>query len=371
MTTIRKRVWTNAQGETKTAWQVDYRDNLNRRRSKQFERKKQAETFLTTASWEVSQGIHTPDSASITVSKAAKLWIARGEADELERSTLKEYRSLVTNHIEPLIGDRKLNKLKRLSVENYRDELSKTRSSAMVKKSLVALSSILTEAQRLELVVVNAARGVKVGRSKERKDTKGAGQVVIPGRDELKAMIAAANDRERPLIMTAIFTGLRVSELRGLRWTDIDFDAGTLSVSQRADTFGQIGPPKSQAGIRSVPIPSMLIAELKRWKLQAPLSKLDLAFPSAVGTPFGYQNLLRRVFFPLQDRAGLETRYGFHALRHAAASTWIEQKIDLKRLQVWMGHSSIKITLDTYGHLIKDADKDAAIAEATQDLLLG
>ena len=64
-------------------------------------------------------------------------------------------------------------------------------------------------------------------------------------------------------------------------------------------------------------------------------------------------------------------KYGLHALRHAAASGWIAQKIDLKRLQSWIGHSSIQITLDTYGHLIEDKEQDAAIAEAAQSYLAG
>ena len=100
--------------------------------------------------------------------------------------------------------------------------------------------------------------------------------------------------------------------------------------------------------------------------------------------------MLRRTFFPLQVRAGLGQpkldakgkpvldeegeavltgKYGFHTLRHAAASGWIESNIDLKRLQVWIGHENIRLTLDTYGHLLKDAEKDAELAlRASRDL---
>ncbi|MCK9541587.1 MAG: site-specific integrase [Novosphingobium sp.] len=163
----------------------------------------------------------------------------------------------------------------------------------------------------------------------------------------------AASDTERPLILTAITTGLRSSELRGLRWQDIDLDAGTVTVCQRADQWGDIGPPKSEAGRRTIPIPPELTLELKRWKLQCKPSSLGLAFPSSTGTPLRHNNMLRRMYFPLQVRAGLGVpaldangkakvteegepiltgKYGFHALRHAAASSWIESRIDLKRL---------------------------------------
>ena len=70
------------------------------------------------------------------------------------------------------------------------------------------------------------------------------------------------------------------------------------------------------------------------------------------------------------DKPVMQARYGFHALRHAAASAWIKQRIDLKRLQVWIGHESIQLTLDTYGHLIADATEDAALIAATQAELL-
>lgn len=354
------------KGDSKSAWQVDYRDNFGNRRSKQFARKRDAEAWLTNTAWQVSQGTHTPDSQSIRVKEATKLWIGKAESDELEVSTLHQYRGLAKNHILPFLGDQKLSRLTRPMVEAYRDTLLETRSRAMSGKAVKALSSILSEAARRGLVAQNVAHGVKVDRKSRNKS-----QVEIPSRDELRSLIEAASDDERPFILTAIFTGLRASELRGLRWSDIDFDAATLSVNQRADNFGQIGSPKSEAGYRTIPIPSSLISDLRRWKLRAIPSRLDLVFPSRAGTPISYQNLLRRMFKPLLNRAGLESRYGLHHLRHAAASAWIDQKIDLKRLQVWMGHSSIQMTLDTYGHLIKDAEKDAEIAEAAQCLLMG
>ena len=245
----------------------------------------------------------------------------------------------------------------------------------------------MSEAQRRGLVAQNVARGVKI----ERKGREKA-QIEIPSRDELKALLGAANDDEKPLLMTAIFTGLRSSELRGLRWQDIDFEAQSLSVNQRADQWGIIGAPKSEAGYRTIPLPSALVSVLKRWRLRSNISAMDLVFPSANGRPLWHQNLLRRQFIPLQVRAGLSRPhldragkpkldkdgkailtglYGLHALRHAAASGWIAQKIDLKRLQTWMGHSSIQITLDTYGHMIEDKTQDAAIAEAAHSLLTG
>ena len=80
----------------------------------------------------------------------------------------------------------------------------------------------------------------------------------------------AATGRVRPFILTAIFTGLRASELRGLRWADVDFEARALHVRQRADRFNSIGPPKSEAGERTVPLPPLVVNVLREWKLACP-----------------------------------------------------------------------------------------------------
>lgn len=382
---IRKRQWIAPDGTAKSAWLVDYKDQAGKRRAKQFARKKDAEAWLVGAAWQVSQGVHTADSQSVTVAAAADLWIKKAEAEGRERGTIVQYGQLARKHIVPFIGAEKLSRLTRPAVEAYRDDLIKTRSKAMAGKAVRALSSIITEAQRRGLVAQNVASGVKVVRpARERA------KITIPTKVELKALLEHASDDMRPMLMTAILTGLRSSELRGLRWSDIDLKHGLLTVAQRADKFGEIGPPKSAAGHRTIPIAPALVTELKAWKLRCPKGEAGLAFPNTQGGVQQYGHLLRRKFMPLQVKAGvcdpvmvdgapkidkdgnpvMQARYGFHALRHAAASAWIKQKIDLKRLQVWIGHESIQLTLDTYGHLISDASGDAALIAATQAELL-
>ncbi|SOB88305.1 Site-specific recombinase XerD [Sphingomonas guangdongensis] len=375
MASIRKRSWTGADGAANTAWLVDYRDSAGKRRAKQFARKRDAEAWATQASWHVSQGTHTPDSQSITVAKACELWIERAVADGLEESTLQGYRARARLHICPLIGEEKLSRLTRPHVEAFADTIVETRGKAMAVMILRALSSAIGEAQRRGLVAQNVAAGVRVKRAKRDRE-----RVEIPTKDELRAILKAASDRERPLVMTAVFTGLRASELRGLRWSDVDLKAGRLTVSQRADAFNVIGSPKSAAGRRAIPLPAPLVAELKRWKLACPVSELGLAFPNGVGRIETHSNLLQRMFGPLQVRAGVieldgegapTWRYGFHALRHAAASMWIERGTDPKRIQTWLGHASIQLTFDTYGHLFEAAATDAAVVSAIAAELIG
>jgi integrase len=219
---------------------------------------------------------------------------------------------------------------------------------------------------------------------------------VIPTKAELQAIIAFASGRWRPLILVAIFCGLRGSELRGLRWADIDFEGRHISVAQRADAFHTIGRLKSKAGYRSIPMPPMVVNALREWRLLCPKGDLGLVFPTGNGNVESHSNIVQRGFDPIQVSAGVVTmkeakdkygqpifgedgkpstvpggKYGLHSLRHTCASLWIENGMNPKRIQKLMGHSTIQMTFDTYGHLFTDAEGDQRAAEDIQVRLLG
>lgn len=386
---VRKRVWTNSAGVEKQAWQVDYRDQNGKRCSKQFAKKKDADAFLTQAGWEVSKGIHTAEAGSITVAAAVDLWIKSAEAKKLERKTIDGYESTARLHIVPFLGAEKLARLRKPMIEAFKDQLIETgRSHSRAKRALMFLSLMLSEMERRGLVAQNVASGVKlVSRNREKRE------VQIPEPAELKAMLDHADEDFRPFVLTAMLTGLRASELRGLLWNYVDFEANVIRVVQRADERNKFGPPKSRAGRRAVPMSPRLVTELKAWKLRCPPNLHSLVFPSPEKTVWTYANLMNRRFWPLQIAAGvtvevldpndglpvwdehcrpvLDAKYSLHALRHGCASLWIKEGVDLKRLKTWMGHSSIQTTIDLYGHLMKDSEGDATIVANAERALLG
>jgi integrase len=291
----------------------------------------------------------------------------------LERSTRDRNRQHVELHIAPLIGARKLSQITTPAVHAFADELARNgRSAAMVKGVLVSLGAIFGEARRRGLVVTNPVADARVKLGERRKSPR----PTIPTREELRAVLHNAAGKHRALIVTAIFTGLRASELRGLRWRNVDLKAGVVTVAERVDQWGNAGPPKSEAGYRDVPLAPYALSALKEHRLAAAGGDDALLFASRTGTPLTHQNMVKRIWNPLQVKAGLVTdagkaRYGFHVLRHAAASLFIEQRLSPKRISALMGHSSIQITYNRYGHLLHDGDADQAALAAIEARLLG
>jgi integrase len=372
---VRKRVWTTG-GKERSAWQVDYKDNKGVRRSKTFALKRDAEAWAANAAHEVSRGVHTADSQSITVDKAIEEWLAARKGEGVESSTYNSYEAIARNHISPFLGKERLNRLTKPMIEQFKKDLIAGRTRPQAIRALNHLSMIITEAERSGHVAQNVARGVKVT-----KNSRDAVELEIPSPDEVRLLISGAGPELRAFVMMAALAGLRASELRGLQWRDIDLVKKTVRVTRRADYLGKLGSPKSAAGRRTIPLAPKLVAELEVWKKRCPGSLLNLVFPSPRGSIWSYKNLTERAYFPLQvelgvsvpkiDRAdGLplwdeegneirEAKYGLHALRHAAASLWIHQGIDLIRLKGWMGHAHVQTTIDTYGHLLHDHVADA------------
>lgn len=408
---VRKRTWTTGKGVEKSAWVVDYVDLKGKRRLKSFAKKKDADVFAATAKVEVREGVHVADRDTVTVAKAGALWLVTGEGEELERSTLDQRRQHLKYHIEPFIGGVLLSKV---DPRAFQDTLrANGRSPAMTKKALGSLGSIFADAIERKLATRNPVRDMRRSRQgKERraeKRQKGRLKVGddIPTREEVKAFVAVLSGRWRPLLLVAIFAGLRSSELRGLRWQDVDFDARTISVRQRADRFSEIGRPKSEAGERTIPVPPMVINALKELKLSynRPVIGRDdkggpvredarpshLVFANGAGKPESHANIVNRGLIPAMISAGvavdtgkrdgegrivLAAKYtGLHALRHFYASWLINRPQDgglglpLKVVQERMGHSSITMTADTYGHLFPQTDHADELAEAEAALL--
>jgi integrase len=384
---VRKRTWKAPGGEPREAWVVDYVDQQGDRHLKTFAKKRDADAHHAIVGAAVRAGMHTADSKSVTVAKAAELWLESCEGAGLERSSMVAYRQVADLHITPILGELRLSQLTVPLVRGFEDRLRRDgRSPAMVRRARRLLGAILADAQERGLVAQNVVYSLRKNRRARRADSNGKLKVGvdIPALAEMRAIVGKLNTaagRYRPVLLTAIFTGLRASELRGLRWEDVDLRRGELHVHQRADRYGEIGRPKSEAGERSVPLPPMLVAALREHRLASPKSELGLVFPNHKGGVDLRDSIVYGGFHPVQVAAGLVDQHGgakykgLHSLRHFYASWCINRRVDgglelpLKVVQARLGHSSIQMTADTYGHLFPRGDDGAELAAAEKAFL--
>jgi integrase len=410
---IRKRKWTTRKGERKQAWVVDYsvgEGEARQRVLKTFERKKDADSFAATVTGEIASGVHVPIRSSISVSKACELWIAACRREGLEASTVAQYRQHA-KHITDRIGRVRLAKLTVPAVNAFRAQLLDTMSPALARKVMVSLSSMIREAMAHGHIATNPVLGAKPIKLNGRHDSgrvKAKAGVDYPEPAEIKAFLAALPEgsRWRALFLTATFTGLRSSELRGLRWQDIDLKTGELHVRQRADRYQRVGPPKSRAGTRTIPLGPMVLNTLREWKLKRartePATRRiaggDLVFPTSAGRIDRHENIARALAMimrragltvarvdehgaPVTDRKGrpiLDAKYsGLHCLRHWFAS-WLINPPERgglgsppKVAQELLGHASIAITMDRYGHLFPRGDDANERLAAAERALIG
>lgn len=394
--TVSVREWTTAKGEPRKAWVVRYTDQNGKRHLKTFAKKKDADAFDSQTHVEVLGRIHVADADTVTIEQAGKYWLEASSAAGLEQTTLAQYEQHLRLHIVPAIGRHRLNEVSIPFVRAFTDKLAADgKSKAMVRAVRVSLGALLSDAQERGLVVRNAVKDM--GRSKSSKRVEARQKkraevgVDIPTVEEIGKIIAAADGKSRAFLMTAAFTGMRASELRGLRWADISFNRREVTIRQRADAHQKIGAPKSEKGSRAIPLPSRLCDELRAWKDDCPEGELGLVFPNGAGNVEYYANITKRWYYPVQVAAGVSVptgetdkdrqpimgpKYsGLHALRHFYASWCINRKEDNglglppKVVQARMGHASIQLTLDTYGHLFPTGDNADELDDALDSLL--
>src|SRR5262249_32582733 len=229
---VRKREWITRKGEAREAWIVDYTANGSRH-IETFERKKDADAPEAQVTVDVSKGIHTAPSNSITVAEAANDWIGYNEGEGGGRKTNHPYRENRRVHIVPRLGNEKLAKLTTPRINVFRDELVKSMSRAMAKKVLVALKATLKDAKRRGNVAQNVASDVSIT-SHGRINPKLEIGRDIPTRDEIQRIIDAATPgKGRALLLAAALTGMRASELRRLRWSHVDLSRRHIHVRPR------------------------------------------------------------------------------------------------------------------------------------------
>lgn len=320
------------------------------------------------------------DDGLVTVNPATRLhelferWFDDVMRHQVAASTLSNYRSVTKFHILPTLGQKRLADI---TVKDVDTLLSKKLDSGLspstVRRIRAVLAQCLDQGIRWELLVRNVAT-----LSRSPKSVRREGRTLSP--EQARALLETLKGhRSEALYALMLATGLRRGEAMGLRWEDFDRENGVIRVRRQLKReHGSLvtADTKTALSRRAVNLPAPLVAVIlahevrqqsERARAGSRWVETGFMFTSTVGTPMDPRNLYRE-FQGLCRRAGLGDWHP-HELRHSAASLMMAQGIKIQVVSQVLGHSSIRMTADVYGHLL-DPDR-ARAAEAMGDVLWG
>ncbi len=304
------------------------------------------------------------ESGSLTLGEYLDRWLTDAVRDTVRQRTYERYEQIVRVHIKSTLGRIKLKALTPAHVRGlYREKLDSSLAPRTVQYIHTTLHKALKQAVADGLIPRNATASVKALRP-----TKKEIQPLSP--DQVRVFLEAAHgDRFEALYVVAVHCGLREGELLGLKWEDVDFEAGTLQVRRtlsEARAGHRFEPPKNGKG-RSVRLTTRAVEAL-RTHLEHQLEEIGssgdlyrdqgLVFPSRVGTAMSAKNLVTRSFKPLLTQSRLPD-IRFHDLRHTFATLMLRNGEHPKVVQEMLGHATIAITMDTYSHVLPNMQRDA------------
>lgn len=299
------------------------------------------------------------DSSRLSVAAYLKRWLEDDARPTIRETTLLSYRSVVSNHINPHIGGLGLSKLSPNHIQSLQGTLEREGASPRMRQLVHAvLSRALSRAVRFGLLVRNPCDAVDRPRVPRR-------EMAVLNPDQVQMLLkAASGDPLEALYVTAIGTGARLGELLGLRWEDIDFRSGSVSIQRTlVDINGKLttSEPKSARSRRRIDLPGFVITALRNHRNRQAAQPHPKAwvFSDRNGGPLRKNNLLRRSFRPLLTKAKLP-KIRFHDLRHTAATLLLAQGIHPKVVQERLGHATVAITLDIYSHVLPSMQREAA-----------
>ena len=290
-------------------------------------------------------------------------WMENELLGSVKESSWQTYRNLVTRHLLPRLGGYALTQLTPKVIHGFVDELE---SSGLAENTIRGVYRLLSSAMRYALdegvIRKNPCRRIHI-QHRERGE-----QRVLSRFEQEKLRQAADGSRDLPALLS-LYTGMRLGEICALKWTDIDWVQGTITVRRTVQriagkgsendgykTFLMIGTPKSHRSCRVIPVPEFILVML-RARLQS-CCVAEYVFGKASGA--ADPRTIQRRFSRLAKKLGVSGAH-FHTLRHTFATRLLELGVDVKTVSALLGHSSARTTLDFYAHSLSEQQR-AAVA---------
>jgi integrase len=345
------------------------------RRESGFATKKEAEAALAKRVTETNHGLHH-GATRMTVGDWLKKWLDTNCEGRLSPSTVNGYRMIVELHLIPALGNLKLAKLTPLQIQDYyteaqvsgRKDSKKSREGKLSPRTVAqhhrVLSRALKQAVRLGLIARNPCEMVDPPRYEK------SAPETLTDKDVNKVLESVRGTYLYIPVLIALATGARRGEVLGLRWSDVDLEGSTITIRQnllRVNREYVIKPPKTADSIRSVKLPGSIITELrshqvkqKEWRLAVgpAWNDLDLVCTCEDGSPINPDSL-SAYFRDVMKRAGFDG-ITFHGLRHSHATILLGWNVHPKKVSERLGHSSTKLTMDTYSHVTPTMQDEVA-----------
>lgn len=284
----------------------------------------------------------------------AEMQVKRGDMKE---STLDSYRSILGIHLRPFFGPLKLTAIGPQVVHHFaRQKAEELGGGKMTSKTynniLTLLRSMFTWGALPKVGYLGRNPATDEDRARVVKHEM---DFLTP--DEIRLLIENARSPYDTLFHLTIFSGLRRGELLALKWGDVDWNRSKIRV-RRSLYKGRFVSPKTEHSIREVDVSQRTLDLLNIHKAMYPPMESDLIFRTVQDKPLDPDNMVKREFHPSLERAGVR-RIRFHDLRHTYATLLIDQGENIKYISKQLGHASVTITLDRYGHLLPDVGKEA------------
>jgi integrase len=297
----------------------------------------------------------------LTLTEAADTWLLAAAAgvvrtrtgERYKPSAVRAYRQALNHRVLPTLGTKRLSSIDHTTLQDFADRLSaRGLSASSVRNTLLPLRAIYRRAHQRNEVAINPTLKLVLPVVRGERERVAAPTEIAPLLDALQPL-------DRAIFAVALYAGLRLGELQALQWADIDLDNNLIHVRQGWDRQSGFIEPKSRSGVRRVPITSTLRRELVAHRLQQGTGGEGFAFPNQNGNkPFNPGTLKLHT---TEAWAVLNLQpIGIHECRHTYATYMIAAGINTKALSTYMGHSTITITLDRYGHLLPGNEQQAA-----------
>lgn len=319
---------------------------------------------------ELERGIYV-ENKRLTFDKYFEDWQSE-HAKLVKGSTMAQHKLTYRNYISPTLGERKMQQLERREIVNWQDALiSDGKSIHAANKALALLKLMLNDAIIAEVISVNPAATVKPLRD-DKVSARETTHRALTEEEQSLLMQELRNSYYYEFIALLLCSGMRIGEAAALTWGDIDYKKRLIHVNKTvthdAERNTVIGSPKSKTSARDIPINDSIETILKQAReKQAEINGNVLSMSNRIfNTPFGRIVTSTGIGFALDDAVNALNSQGHHieritahALRHTFATRFLEQRGDLETLKAILGHASIAITADLYGHVLTETKHKA------------